>query len=86
MYCTIVPAGDVEPVPSKLTNSPWQISAGTASGMVATALGFWQGTVHWKPAEKLPTPVPFDWKTRVRQPLVLNTVPLTIRFCNCVPV
>jgi hypothetical protein len=48
--------------------------------MLATASGCSQGVVHWIPQEKFPTPLPFDWNTSVKQPVVLKTVPLTIRF------
>jgi hypothetical protein len=56
-----------------------------ASGMVAAEVGLRQGMVQLKPAAKFPVPVPLDWKTKVRQPEVLNTVPLTTRPCSEAP-
>src|SRR5690606_14177897 len=76
----------VEAVPSKVTVVPWQIMFGIGPSMVATAVGYSQGTVHWKLAAKLPVPLPLEVNTKVRQPVVLNTVPLTIRPCSWVPV
>ena len=72
--------------PSKLTDSPLQILAIVSGFDIACANGLWQGVAQVIEAANTPVPASFEVNTRVKHPLILSEVQVTIVPCSWFPV